>query len=197
MKQTKKLLAMVLTITLAFSLAMPAMAAVNWDEFRITKQPPKELLIKHGDSFTLSVEVSVPTAVEVEYQWYNDHGSKIEGATGPELHLGPDNSQYPEYDRLGGEWERYECRITAYEKDDDGNVLSSRNLRSDSATVLIELTILGRLYGITLAPFGLAFAGPILMLPLAFIYPISFLGFLIYGYIEGFIGLFTGRRGLL
>jgi len=197
MKHIKRILAALLTLALALSLALPAMAAVNWDELRITGQPPKKQLIQHGDSFTLSVEVNEPAGLEVAYQWYRDYSSMIDGATGPELNLGSDNSHYPEYHFLGGMWERYECRITAYEKDDEGNIVSSRSLRSDSATVSTKLTLLGRLYGITLAPFGLAFTGPILMLPLAFIYPISFLGFLIYGYIEGFIGLFTGRRGLL
>jgi len=58
------------------------------------------------------------------------------------------------------------------------------------------LTFRGKLYGITLQPFAYAFTGPILMLPLIVIYPIAFLGFLVYGFIEGFSGLFTGRRGL-
>ena len=110
MKITKRIFATLLTFALALSLALPTMAAVNWDDFRITKQP-QGLTIKEGESFTLSVGVNVPDGAEVVYQWECD-GSIIEGATAPELTIGPGDRYYPEFNRIGGVTVSFKCSIT-------------------------------------------------------------------------------------
>ena len=194
MKHTKRLLAVLLTLALALALALPAMAAVNWNEFRIISHP-QDITIRHGESFTLSVEVNVPEGVEVEFQWYRSSSTPIEGATSSELHLSPSDQFYPEVSALGGSTATYMIRITAHEKDDDGNIISSRTLASRHVTVTTERTFWGRLYGVTLEPFVLAFVATFvqivwtfgLLIPLS---PLIYLGWLIYGFGLGFAELF-------
>ena len=191
----KKLLALMLTLVLALTLALPAMAEVDWDEFRITAQP-QDLTIIYGDSFTLSVEVNVPDGVEVEYQWYRYDGrsSQIEGATTPELCLGPDNSNYPDT-RLGGAWASYHCKITAYEKNGENEEIASRFLNSSIVSVTMERTPLGKLFDLIITPFVYAFGGtlslssmfPGIIIPFL---PFIFFGGLILGFVEGVKGLF-------
>jgi len=188
MKFTKRILATLLTLALALTLALPAAAAVDWNEFRITKQP-QDMTIKYGDSFTLSVEVDVPDGVEVEYQWYR--GSKIEGATDSSLHGTPSDPYYPEYSSLGGDNEIFECWITAYEKDADGNVISWDRICTGSIHVYAERTALGKVYDVTIGPFGYAFTMVVMSPALAIFFPISYLGCLIYSYYLGFKGLFS------
>ena len=173
-------------LALTLSLALPTMAAVNWDDFRITKQP-QNLTIKQGDSFTLSVEVNVPTEVEIEYQW-RCFGEFIENATTPDLHLSPDDPDYPKYEPLGGISTSYECWITARGRDSENNVVS-RNLYA-FAKVTTERSSLGKLADVTIAPFGYAFTMVVTSPAFALIFPISFLGCLIYFYVKGFMGLF-------
>ena len=190
MKSTKRILATILILTLALSLAIPAVAAVNWDDFRITKQPhdPK---IAHGEILTLSVEVNVPGGVEVEYQWQH-FGVDIENSNASEIHIAPDNPSYP---RWAGSEDSYRCWITAYEKDSSSNVISSQTLKTNSVTVITEKTSTGKIAGITWEPFALAFSGTVATLAWSFglLFPVSpliFIGFLIYNFVQGFIGLF-------
>jgi len=146
MKHTKKLFALLLTLALAFSLAMPAMAAVDWDDFRIVTQP-QSMTIKDGDSFTLSVEVDFPAGVVVAYMW-------ILRTTGVQhqltpfqkttektsvLRIDPSSKYYPA--SVCGEssaWREYYVRITAYEEDSAGNMISSKSLTSDTVRVTAE-----------------------------------------------------------
>jgi len=189
MKFTKRMLAMVLTFALALSLALPAMAAVDWNDFRITKQP-QNLTIKQGESFTLSVEVNVPVGVEVEYQWWRG-STPIENATSVQLHLVPDDPMYPPIGRLGGGEVRYECIITAYEKDSVGAVITTRNLRSDSIRVRMERSTWGKILDVTIAPFGYAFTLTMLSPAMILIFPFAYIYFLILSYVEGFKALFS------
>jgi len=199
MKFTNRILATLLTLALALSFVLPTMAAVNWDEFKITKSP-QNLTITNGDSFTLSVEVNVPDGVEVAYQWYTytdgiDSGSMkpIEGATFPELHVSPSDPFYAQqavYEK--NVKTRYSCKVTAYETVDASN---TKNQWSNDAIVIIKRTALGKLYDLTISPFVYAFGGTVgLMGMSAFVLipvsPLIFLGFLIYGFFQGFIGLF-------
>jgi len=137
MKHTKRMLAALLTLALVFAIALPSFAnqsSVNWNEFRITKQPESRQNIKFGESFTLSVEVNVPEGVEVEYQWQRLF-TNIEGAIESELHL---DSSHPDYlfRSINGTAEAiYRCIIRAYEKDDDGNTISSKKLQTNDARV--------------------------------------------------------------
>ena len=194
MKIAKRILAAALAFALALSFALPGMAAVNWDEFKITKQPAEQnLKIKYGDSFTLSVEVNVPEGVEVAYQWLCE-SSRIEGATAPELHLGPDDPCYPESYWMGKVVVDYICEITAYEKDEDGNVITSRNKRSDRVSVMTEATFLGKLVDITIGPFGYALTACIIILPLGMIFPISYPIAVLAFYVYGFLQLFGLER---
>jgi len=194
MKFTKRILAVFLTLALALGLALPTMAAVNWDEFRITKQP-QNLTIKHGDSFTLNVEVNVPDGVEVEYQWHRL--LPIAGATASELEIGSDDTfLYPNAN--GSEY--YFCKITAYEKDADGTTLASKTLTSDRACVTAQRvdppkTFWDKINGITWEPFVDAFSLSLMNIVLSYglllpVSPILFLVYLIISFIQGFRGLF-------
>jgi len=195
MKFTKRILAVLLTLTLALGLALPTMAAVNWNQFMFTKRQ-QDITIKYGDSFTLSVEVNVPAGVDVEYQWYHVPSGEvlIENATTNELRLGPESSIYPQNERLGGAFARYRCRVTANEKDALGNVISKKDL-DNTVIVRTERTLSGKLYDLFIAPFGYAFGSAVgiismsygLLLPVS---PIVFLVGLIFGFIQGFRGLF-------
>ena len=186
MKFTKRMLATLLTLALALGWALPTMAAVNWDEFRITKQP-EGMTIKHGESFTLSVEVNVPDGVEVTYRW-QCKGVFIENANTRELRLGPDDLYYPSFERLGGNETSYQCWITPYE---DGNAIPMRIRTSNTVNVKIERSISGKLLDVTIAPFGYAFTMVIMSPALALIFPISYIGCLIYAYYVGFRALFS------
>ena len=190
MKHTKRLLATLLALVLALTLALPAMAAVNWNEFRITRQP-QNLTITHGENIILNVEVNVPEGVVVAYQW-RVNGVPIENATSAVLQLGPDSPRYPNY---AGAIADFRVRITGYEKDNDGNIISSRTLESNFAIVTTTRTFWGRLYGVTLEPFVLAFTATFaqvvmtfgLLLPFS---PLIFLGWLVFAFGQGIIGLF-------
>ena len=195
MKLTKRVLATVLAFALALSFALPSMAAVNWEKLYFTKRQ-QDITIKHGDSFTLSVEVNVPDGVEVQYQWYCVPSGEvpIENATTHELQISPNTAIYPSNDRLGGTVAKYRCRVTANEKDDAENVISSKSL-DNTVTVRTERTSSGKLYDLTIAPFTYAFGSAVgiismtygLLLPVS---PIVFLVGLIFGFIQGFKGLF-------
>jgi len=189
MKHTKKLLALLLVLLLAFGLAMPATAAVNWDEFKITKQP-QGLTIKEGESFTLSVEVNVPAGLEVEYQWRRG-STFIKNATSPQLHLSPDHPMYPPDGRLGGVEVSYDCWITAYEKDNVGIVLKTDRIWTDIARVKTERSTWGKILDVTIAPFGYAFTLTMLSPAMILIFPFAYIYFLILSYVEGFRALFS------
>ena len=193
MKCTKRILATVLAFAVALSFALPGMAAVDWNSFLFIRGP-LDMTIKHGDSFTLSVEVRIPAGVEdVEYQWLFGR-IPIENATTSELHCEPEDSYYPEYNRHGGVSKDYTCQVTAYEKDSAGNIVSTRYIGT-TADIRTERTSSGKLYDLTIAPFTYAFGSAVgiismtygLLLPVS---PIVFLVGLIFGFIQGFKGLF-------
>jgi hypothetical protein len=200
MKFTKRLLAVALTLALALSLALPAMAAVDWTEFKITKQP-QDLTIKYGDSFTLSVEVAVPEGVEVEYQWYYRDGSSgnaipIENATSLELQVKPDALFYPENVRFGGATINYTCQATAYAKDEAGNIILPKKHLGSSVDVKTERTTSGRLYDLFIAPFEYAFGTTVALISMTYgilipVSPLAFLFGLVFGFVEGLRGLFN------
>ena len=203
MNFTKRMLAVFLAFALELTFTWPALAeeetpaeepsasTVNWDNFYITAQP-QDLTITHGESFTLSAAVNVPAGVEVEYQWYRRSSDPIEGATASELHLGPDDPHYPLNDSiLGGLSADYQIQISAFEKDAANNVIPEKRLKSDWVRVETKRTILGKLFDITIAPFGYALTAVLLMLPLAFIFPISYPAAVIYFFIQGFKNLFS------
>ncbi len=147
MKRAKKLLALLLTLVLAFALAAPAFAeepepTVNWDAFYIVEQPKARQLLKEGETVTLSVKVNIPEGVTVEYKWYQDDylavpPKAIEGATGSTLQLSFDDSD--------STWKNYPgcgfcCVITGYEKEGE-QIISQKELQSDTARVLVNKTV--------------------------------------------------------
>jgi len=131
-------------------------ARVNWNDFYIVAQP-EGMTIPYGASFTLSVEVNIPDGVEVAYQWYRGNSTRIEGATGPALHLAskdpdhPSSVYSPERYRASV---NYRCIITAYEKDTGGNIISTKERTSEYALVKVEdNTFVGKLFGYLIEPF--------------------------------------------
>ena len=197
MKHTKRLLALLLALVLALSLALPAMAvspqsAINWDDFYIIRQPQSQT-IRYGDSFTLSVEVNVPAGAEVRFQWRRAEGGGrfIENATSSELHISPGDPHYPEGSSLGGVETRFEVWITAYVRNDNNDIVLERRISSNSVRVQTEQTLLGRVFGVTIMPFSFAFAGILSTAPVSIpLLPLSLPFFLIWGFVEGFRGLF-------
>ena len=204
MKHAKRILAALLALILALSLAMPAMAArFNWDNFYVTERP-KNQTIKHGEGFSLSAAANIPEGVtEVTYQWsYRRDGASrvIEGADTPTLAVGSDDPWYPEYSWLKNTkyagWlpADYSCTITAYVKDDDGTVTASKAI-SATGGVRIERGIAEKLFDLFLAPFAfgggavVALSGMTMGLLIPFA-PIIFIGGLLFGVVFGIQGLF-------
>ena len=164
-------------------------------------QQPQNLTIKHGESFTLSVEVNVPAGVDVEYQWRRSpvggsdtDSTRIAGATESDLQLSSSHAHYP----YENNYYDYFCEITAYEKDAGGTVLPSQILTSDKARVTTEereKSFWDKVYSVTLEPFAYAgkmtFSGILISMGLLIpISPFYFLYFLVEGYVKGFKGLF-------
>ena len=200
MKHTKRFLALLLALTLAFGIGVfataeeepetaaviaeeaiaaeePALAEtaasdeteaaeapvtasdVNWDDFYIITQPPRDLYVKRGESFTLSVEVNIPDGVEVTYEWYSTGFSGlIEGATAPALQLKPGDSDYPKaiplaanynyrYEPGGSHGGSFQCRIIA---NADGE---TKQYWSNYASVHVAGSFLEKLYSLSLEPF--------------------------------------------
>jgi len=168
----------------------------------ITKQPV-DLTIQRGESFTLSVEVSIPDGVEVEYLWYMyTPDYPYEGATAADLHLGPDDPGYPpplSSSLAQSSSKPFRCRITAYEKDSSGNVVSTRTLTSQRVDVVVENvkdnSFLGKLYKVIVAPFimgaeaNLSFVVLGAFWPIVF-FPITYPFFYIFFLFVNIIGLF-------
>jgi hypothetical protein len=203
MKHTKKLLSLLLVFVLAFALAIPAAYAQEgeslfvWDEFYIITQPQGKT-VPHGESFTLSVEVSVPAGATVTYQWYLFNGSLIEDAATSTLQLGSSDPGYPQMPKATSgnvgyyRAEHYYCIINAYEKDTEGTIIDSATLNSDYAAVKVENTFWEKLYSVTLEPFVFSIMGTFG----AFIWvgPLALTGtlyFLIERYITNFRELFS------
>jgi len=131
MKFTKRLLAVLLTLALALALAVPAFAAVDWDDFYIITQP-----VRSGEGwYTLSVEVNVPDGVDVEYQWYC-YGRAVKGATESIFVCSPND--YPG-GVIAADSFTYTCSITGYEKDGD-EIVSEKTLTSHGVVVRFEVT---------------------------------------------------------
>jgi len=161
----KKLLAALLTLALSLTLALPTAFAeegetgsqVNWDDFYIVTQPVASLSMFSSDTVTLRIEVNIPEGVEVGYQWR--YSGVIPDATEPVLTIGPDDwwprsSDEPTSGPSAGSWSsrwprRTEisvwCIITAYEKEDDA-IVTSRELRSDAAQIMLKGNMLENLY---------------------------------------------------
>jgi len=149
MKQTKRLIALAVALVLALTLALPAMAAVNWEDFYIITEPQGQT-ISRSESCTLSVEVNIPEGVdEVTYQWYA-RGEILAGATANTLQVSPDDA----YPKNAYSYTSFSCSITAIDNDDG----QSRTLSTSQVTVRPKRTFGDKLYSVTLGPFAEAFA---------------------------------------
>ena len=156
MKHTKKLLALLLVLLLAFSIALPATAAVDWDEFRIITQSPQDITVPYNESFSLTVMVNVPEGAQVQYQWYCTGSSgAIDGATSPTLTLSPGDPEYPQKpNTTSANYYRdmsYFCVINAYEN--DVGETEPEELRSDYIHVRVKNSLWEMIYSITFEPF--------------------------------------------
>lgn len=206
MQHTKKFLALILALALAFALALPAFAegepepGINWDEFVITKQP-KNLKIKAGERFTLSVEVTAPDGVEVTYQWYNartidENPALIEGATASTLSLGPDDPGYPGPDNSKAEaydawYSDYYCLVRGTYEDDGGALKSS----SSRVTVAPNYTFWQRLYWSGRRSLESAIGGSAMILVMTSflalpVVPIAFVVFMVWSFYDSFTVFF-------
>jgi len=139
MKNTKKLLALLLVLLLDFGLALPAMAAVNWDEFYIITEPQGKT-VPYGLDITLSVEVNIPAGVKVTYQWFSNRGGAgFPVSTRPVMQLSPSDFGYPRSSQPYYEAsDSYYCKITAVEEDAGGNPVGpERYFWSSSAYVTV------------------------------------------------------------
>jgi len=206
----KRLLAIILAVVMAAGLAVPATTieieaqesetqpSVNWDDFYIVTQP-KDLTFQRGESLTFSVKVNVPEGVEVAYQWYRSNPVPLR-PIGNEaiLQLSPDDISYPAfsaYDFWVPSSVSVYCEVTAYEKNDEGHVLSSKTLTSDTARATVEQPFWGKLLGVTVMPFVLGFSAAFVSTMMSFGFglpfaPLFFLGGLVAGFVLGFRNLF-------
>lgn len=204
----KKLLAVLLTLALALTLALPALAEINWDQSLITAHT-ENLTIEHGDSFTLRVDARASDGAVLEYQWYRydvDRYMAIEGADEAALLLGVDDPGYPNTLQvflfgginvrlLGGASANYRCEVTEYQMDGEGNQAYSRSA-SATMTVKTRRTLLSKLLGLVTTPliYGLGAVVGMggmtmgMLLPLA---PVIFIAGLAMGLFDGIRGLFA------
>ena len=141
MKLTKHILAALLALALALTLALPVFAENEPNPVMpvITVQPVGQT-IKHGDSFTLSVEVSVPAGVKVvSYFWQEAHSGGAGAGTESVLRLSPGDPLYPTaYQPYYAASGHYYCTITAIEVDAEGNPVGAPwNIISQEAEVTV------------------------------------------------------------
>ena len=146
----KKAISVLLAMILALGLGTLAMAeqaeetpaaqsSVNWDDFYIVKQP-ENMTVNYGEDLVFSVEVNVPAGVEVTYQWYESWYGLVYDATDSVYSFWDFDSFYgfniPMHPlNMQGKREYY-CVIAGAEKDESGNVISSRSLESAKALAL-------------------------------------------------------------
>jgi len=193
--RSKTLVSLALALVLAFGavplFGLTAQAAVDWDDFYIITEPQKHT-IQRGETITLSVEVNVPDGVVVEYQWYRQLGSAahlIENATTPVLRVDPNSSHYPSFilGRSRISQNNYWCSIIARDPDAGAYLVSSKTLKSQTATVKVEdNSSWAKFLSLTIDPFIMAFVMSGIILPLLpFVFPFA----LIMMYIEAFKNL--------
>jgi len=151
MKQSKRLLALLLTLLLAFSLGAPAMAeesieapaleaqAIRDSDFTITW--PENQTIPHGSDFTLSVEVEIhrDNVETAEYIWNCVRVGYYE-TTEPYFYCAPGGPGYPAppdkpYLSTQG---KYECFLYLIETDNEGNEIARRFVISKTVTITVE-----------------------------------------------------------
>ena len=175
MHHTKRLLALLLTLILAFTLAMPAFAEDVPPEEPDPAMPvitvqPQDIGIKEffififGKAVTLSVQAYIPNGDEVGCQWYID-GKSIEGETGSTLQV-----------RDEGDTRRYHVEV--FNQTNPEDVVKSNSVRVESAREKLRKNLTFLFYPITLPLvalfellllFGITIV-PLLTLPFAAIY---------------------------
>ena len=150
MNLTKKILALLLAFAMAMALALPAFAEpeaepeviaqdeINWDDFYIVSKTPNTK-IEYGESYTLSVEVSIPEGTQVTYEWYEEYAGDTWKSGGPVREFTPGASDYP--------WRPpfrtsrpcyYQCKITVREIGAEEQ--TSENAHSLTAFYYITIT---------------------------------------------------------
>jgi len=187
MKYTKCMLALLLTLALVLSFALPVAAAV--EPLNVISQPPSTVYVKRGESFTLTVEVEIPEGVdEVTYQWRYIGSVKVAGATSNTLLLSPGDAEYPKrqyyYSVTGANSERYSCRIAGIDSESGkeyGRVVGD-------ITVHVEGSFRDKLYSVTLEPLVASFNDIYDAFPLGLFF---FLPNVINRYVENYRGLFA------
>jgi|GEM_PF-1315061 len=182
MKHLRNPLALLLALMLAFGIGASAMAeeieleteaamespaeiaeapvtpsAVDWNGLYVITDLPEDLYVPRGESFTLSVEISVPDAVEVKYQWYVGYGDyvPIEGATSPTLQLSSNDAYYPKAGnphsqivKAGSRQSFFYCKVTVL----DGEGTQLTQWTSNATDVRVQGTLGEWLYSVTVRP---------------------------------------------
>jgi hypothetical protein len=159
MKHTKKLFAALLSLALLLGLAVPAMAEVrrrNLDipwEGVIVSYPwydfDNHYLVAYGEGFTLTMEATLPSNVEISYQWrYSPEGKgmvTIAGKTAPSFSSTPGDPYYPSpgnrfFDDMpfSPQTGFYDCVITLEKKDSNGVVVDTYVGYTNTIVVEVE-----------------------------------------------------------
>ena len=148
MKQCKRLLALLLTLSLAFTLALPAFAEDPDPAMPVITVQPQSGQISLGGTYKHSVEASIPNGDEVGYRWYRN--GEVIAHTSSEW-LSTNNRTTAEY------------YVVVY------NVAQPElSVTSETARVEVHLTLGERLGGILADSWGwlifLSYAGPVVFI---------------------------------
>lgn len=131
MKLTKRPLALLLAIALAFALAVPAMAQaldirdITAQDLRINTAAAGNT--PYGEAFTISVEflIDLPQDVELSFQWKHrtyERTEAVAGATAQALTVPPESVYYPAApgSPIQRPRVRFECDVTLKQPDGQG-----------------------------------------------------------------------------
>ena len=157
----RKLLAALLSLVLLLGLTVPVMAEeyrhnlyIPWDDVTVSYPQASfdsHYMVAYGESFTLTIEATLPDDVEISYQWWYSPEGKglelIEGATGPYFSSSPGDIHYPNpmtdevfiADKpFSPQFGYYECTITLERKDTNGVVIDTYDAATDTMVVEVE-----------------------------------------------------------
>ncbi len=218
MRVTKKILSLILAVTIALLSTICAFAADDdatdalFKDFYIISQP-YDIKMDYGEVFSFEVifnspdpsEIEVPwydgaVTVDIHYQWYSGYQTPIKGATESVFVLTPESEYYPRYSKYGGQRANFHCEIKAVLKNENGQT-ALKTFKTDTVEAITNLTTEGMVWNFTVSPFRFAateaallfFYAPVLA-PLAIA---VFVVGIFQGYEEAFNRAFTTKSPIL